>query len=341
MRVDQSLLDAEYLRLQQLTDEVLQNPEVFRRDAKRALKLYIPRERAVTEQLLSYLSVTTFFEKWQSDLQVRRQTLRANENNKSFLNALDKYLLLDHNNAAHVSHALISTRDTELVEKFLESLNIPDTRKGRDVHQTLVRLLSWSDQHLLTYKEHYVAATLYKATSAQHATSFVDPHASFFAKKRAARRVRRERKAALQSERLQLRKIAKDIETVLQKPLITDVLRSRLEVIQFLTARASYDKKLAALPEAESKQISIRSTLMMRETTTLRRAFHSAQDDLTTETLPAYDQFFDALLRNIFNLSTVQKNMLMADMKHYRELVSAQQAILNTQAARLAVQNEF
>ena len=337
MHTDQSILDTEYLRYQEVTDAALRNPEIFRRDACRALKAFTQRERTILKNITAVLPAGRFFDEWERTLRGPRNTLRANQQNKSFLNTLQKYLLLEEKNAPHIASSLIATQDQLLVQRFIQTLDIPDTRQGKIAEKTLEKLLQWSDQHLLSLQQHYALTTVYYAVAAAQKVPIYDPYDSSFARMRANKAIRRHRKQLLKQEQKTLRETAKALRSLTKNRLIEQTVGTQIEPVEFFGARTAYEKKLAEFDEKEAAQLTVRAELMMQESRHLKSAYHKLAKDITANTLTMHDASFDELVRTLFTLSTIQKNKFMLDIKKYRELLRQREEILSASAARRAV----
>lgn len=340
MNIDQAAIDTQFTVTQRLTDVALLSPELFRRDARAALKAFTPNERTLIKRIESVVPIVSFFEKWETTLQEKRSTLRKNEQSKSFLNTLQKYLLIEQKDSSHVAASLIRTQDAQFVSQFIDGLSLPDTSVGRKAEKAIEQVLRYSDQHIISLKNHYMQSMVYSAVAQRNAIHYSDPYQGIFSRLAAHRNIKKDRAHSRRSERKALRMIDKEIDMVLQKPLVADILGTHIETVEFFGARAAFEKKVAALSEKDAEQLSIRAELMTKESQHLREMYRTRRSDITSETLWQHDAFFDGLIRSVFSLSTVQKNLLMRDIKKYRSLISQKNEILAIQAERYNIVNE-
>ena len=337
MRIDQATLDSNYILLQDVTDIALCNPETFRKEGQRALKAYTRRERSIIKHITASLSVGKFFELWQAELQSPRNTIRASQQSKTFLNSLQKYLLLKDRQSSQVAESLIAKQDEEMVRLFIESLHIADTHDGAITYRTIEKVLQWSDDHLLSLQEHYAQAVVFTAVANQQHVHIFDPHAHPLVRLAATSAIRRERARLSKKEAKALRTIDHTLKVLTKNELMIQTLSTKLEPIEFFSARAAYEKKLATIDPKEASQLTTRSELMMQESRHLKSAYHTLKNDITSDTLSMHDASFDELIRHLFSLSTIQKNQFMLDVKKYRELLKEKEEILVARTAREAV----
>jgi hypothetical protein len=337
MQQDQFILDAFYSLLQEVTDSALRNPELFRRDAAHSLKTYIPRERTVLQSINITVPAGRFFDTWRSELQPTRQALRTNEDNKSFLSSLQKYLFIKDKDATHVAHSLITTQDGVMVDDFIDSLHLPDSRRGHTTQRTIRKLLKWSDKHIESLYEHYGQATVFLTVAAQQNIVIYDCHAGYFARQQSLRAIKKQRKELIKQDKQSIKSIDQSLKTLSKNSLLQQTLATHIEPIEFFGARASYEKKLTTLSKSEASQVVIRNEILIQESKHLKAAYHKLQPDLTSDTLILHDASFDEVVRQLFALSTLQKNRFMLDVKQFRELVRQKETILANQRDRLAI----
>ncbi len=330
-----SLIDREYRQLQKIVDSALTNPEQFRRDAQVAYRTFLPKERTIISRL-AYppISAYDFFVNWEQSLKELRGHLRESRQDKAFQRSLTKYLGLAASELEQTTKNIVASRDLQITHRFLDQL-YPLYERGTKKHRkAALQLLRWSDSHLLSLRDHYVAASLYKTVSDQYGITFIDPFSPLLQRLGDYRAVRRQRRSTKRQDRRHLRQLEKKLSTLLKQDgaLIQQVVDTDIELVTILAARAAYEKKLAKLSDEEMKDTTKRLALFEQEVQKLRLPLESK-----TQTIEASRQAVEqrnALLLKIFLLSNVQKNQLMNRMKHYHELTKEREEILVAQEAR-------
>ena len=322
MALHYSIVDREYAQLHAIIDTALTNPEQFRRDARAAYRSFLPKERTATSRLHHQtFTAYDFFIHWEASLKEARTHLRESRRDKTFQRSLTKHLALAPVELEQTTTSIITSRDHQLINRFLDQLYPLYERRTKTPRKAAVHLLRWSDTHLYSLRDHLILAVLYKVVSERYNITYIDPFSPLLQRIGDFQAIVSQRRKMNRNDRRALHRINKQHTQIAREhhSLIQRIDESGIELITILAARASYEKKLAKLDVTEAKDPEIRLALFHQET----KKIHSLvvrDKNMTLEETQQNQERLSSLLLTIFTLSNVQKNLLMNQMKKFHEL---------------------
>ncbi len=151
------LLEREHVRRQQYEDLLMNDMELFRREATRLYGLYTPTERALLARLESRtVSAYTVLITWEEMLQPLLRELRVKRSEPTFRKAMMKHLFLSADETQPTIHKVVSLRESDVVQKFI--INLYGVGKKRDAHRKqrvrIKELFLLFQQEVLDMKQH-------------------------------------------------------------------------------------------------------------------------------------------------------------------------------------------
>jgi hypothetical protein len=225
---------------------------------------------------------------------------------------------------------LIDERLVEVRERFLEQKYLNDS----EAYSNARELLDHPEQELDELLSHLVAATLSKIVAAEYSVTIVDAHAGLWRRINSRRRVNGERRRDLGFRNKRLAYITQRQQelTDLNNGLLMAIAEKGWDLVIIISMRNQYEKRINALPPKDAKSVIKRLAVFEKIT----RQFRDDYIEKTNANSPKTGLQFahtlteevNALLLQIFDLSTVQKNQLLVHAKEYRELATERQTII-------------
>ncbi|HCH34057.1 TPA: hypothetical protein DEW05_00795 [Candidatus Saccharibacteria bacterium] len=321
-------------RLQEITDSAITNIELFRQQAKAALKQYSKRERKLLEQLHQDTSQPyDFLDQVETQLIPLRQALNAKRTNDSFKKTLAKHTLQRTSEVQPAVDLVIDYSDNFHIETFVRN-NSSLTSLHADWLKAFVTTMGIEE--ISSLKKHYSDAVLYRLVAANHAITIVDPNSGIVRRMLDTTGIRRERRKTIAHENSRMRKITtrRSELSQLHDGLIPMISSVDWNIMEVLALRQEYEKKLSSLSVDDVLDDKRRLELFDSVTSEFKKK-HAVQSVTTSlESARQSSAGVDTLLLRIFDLSTTQKNRLLTDFKEYRGIDDEEVAITQARAQR-------
>lgn len=314
------LTKSDQRRLQELTKHANTNPLAFREDARQSAVNY-PRalRRQIKRLSTKDTSAYQLFDAWETNLAPKQDELIAVRQKAPLRNALAKYLQLSTAASTARAEHLVDERLDERLDDFL---GVHYGLSGR-ARTAAAHLLQQPTDTIIDTKQRFVDYYLYHLVANEKGFAIYDAEAL---KRHTRRRTKRqERRQITRYRKAQAKRLAECNERMTEishfhHGVISRIFQVNLEVVTALDAYRTYKKRLDALKPA-SRTPAKTLSLFTAVTTPLRE---SHAKTLTIPKKLADLQFaqqeFDSVLVEIFDMSDVERNSLMKQLKEYRQL---------------------
>jgi len=324
----------EKARFKEITDSAITNIELFRQQAKAALKQYSKHERRLLEQLQRDTSYPyDFLDLVETQLVPLRETLNSKRTSDSFKKTLAKHTLQRTQDVQPAVDLVIDYSDNFHIETFVRN-NSSLTSLHADWLKVFVTTIGIEE--ISTLKKHYSDAILYHKVATNHGITVVDPNSGLLQRILDASGIRRERRKRIAYENSRMRKITARRSELnqLHDSLMPAIASVDWNLMEVLALRQEYEKKLGLLSVDDVLDDKRRLELFDSITSAFKKkhAVHSVTTGL--ESARQSSAAVDTLLLRIFDLSTTQKNRLLADFKEYRDIDDEEAAITRARAQR-------
>jgi len=329
---------------QRLNDIALTNTEAFRAEATKAYHKHTTQERKSLSKLKSKdITIYNVLAAWQDELLPLLDSLGEKQTDDIFCKFISKNLILNKDNLQSKIEQLITERKKELLTDF--TLNIyPLEKNGKDKHKSqrkqALKLLSLPKSSIINIKTRFVDYIICKEIANKNNLTVIDAHSSFIKRGRNKSLIRSERKKAIKSEKKQLIYVKSRFDSLsaINGGLINVILDKGWDLMTVLALRNQYEKSVNKLSKKDEKNAVKRLEIFDKETKSFKKEQADSlivdSDQANLETTRAITKDIDALLLRIFDLTNVQKNQLVLNIKEYRELTQEKANILQTQSNR-------
>lgn len=323
---------------QRIVDLALTDVEDFRAQGFVACRNYTKKQRkALKKASTKTVSIYDILASWQDNLKPKVSKLSKEQKNPEFLNSIVKHLSTSEILAQEKINALTKDRQLEMLNDFAFDI-YEKPKKGRDKFEKrrnkIKEIMSVSEKEVEKMKANFVEYTLFNETSENEKVTILDPYAPFLKRAKSKRRIERERKEILKKHRDRLNFIYSRLEELskINNNLIEDILDKKWDLMIVLGLRNNYEKKIAKINDDQPDSATRRLAIFNNET----KKFKEEELD-KMEMLPGQSSIdlarvaseeADNLLMRIFNLTNIQKNQLVLQMKEHRELNKERKEII-------------
>lgn len=326
--------------------EATHNRELFRLHATRAFAAFSRDDRKYVAILESDgQSAYTFFSTWSQRTLPALQQLSELLDDASFHDEFANRLLVDSATMTTKLQLILDERRNELQEELLDHLYpISKDADFATSHRQAQIYLNLPTSTLVDIIERYESYLSYRMVASMYHIPVTDQHSSWLERRKSAKQIAKDRETIETTEQTRLLAIGAERETILGSydGLIKKLFENGWDLITVISLRNNYEKRLKAMPAADSKKSLNRLAVFEKVTKTFK---NDKIEQLTTsntlslsETRQAIEKI-DQLLLTIFDLSNADKNRLLILSKRARELDQEHNQILSERAERHLIIN--
>ena len=329
---------------QRINDLVLTDVEIFRAEANRAYSEFNIKERRLLENITTK-DTTSYgvLAAWQDKILPILNDLTDKQTDKTFYKFIAKNLVMDETKSQNKANQIIKDRKNEIISNFVFEI-FPIQKGSKDIckqqRERTLKLLSQPIKEIDRIKNHLINYMICQEIADQNKITIADTYDSFFKRKKAKSRIRSERKKAIKSENLRLEYIKKRFKSLSARNngLIDKIANKKWDLMIILALRNQYEKSIGKLSKTDEKNALKRLEIFDKETKDFKKEQIERlvidSDQANLETTRTLIKDTDELLLQIFDLTTIQKNQLVLNVKEYRELTEEKAAILQTRSNR-------
>lgn len=343
MKDIQIIQDREQSRRQEILDIFLTDVELFRTKATKAYKIFSNKERIKLEKIeAKNIPSYQVLAKWESDLKPLLEKLEIKKSDNNFKKIITKNFFLNDNEVQRKTDQLIESRIIELIYNFVHDIYPINGKKDRYRYErdNARKLFSLPIFRIQLLKDHQVDYLLFREVASQNRITVNDPGNWFIIRILDSMRIRKQRKKIIKFENMRLTFIKTRLDELEETTdgLITEIIDKKWDLMIVLGFRNQYEKRINELSKEDKKNAVKRLAIFDKETTKFREeqtekiALNSDQAGL--EITRKITKDIDALLLRIFDLTNIQKNQLVLQMKEYRELTNEKASIFEKQENR-------
>lgn len=329
----------------ELSNLVKQHPQRFRDQAAKAFSSFTLRDRQVAQSLdCQDVSAYDVLRAWESKLLPARTKLGQARTADQLHKALAKQLGLGADAAAQKASQLIMERNGELLQECIDSVYPLEAGVKKDrfaeVRMRAAELLEKPDIDIANFKKRYVEFVLYRHLAATNNIAIYDPFAPWLERKRATLQASKDKRRATREEKQKLARIANRLNELAasHEGLVAQVATKGWDAATIMSLKNAYEKQLktAAQPVAPARRLAIFDAVTREfcDRETERLAAGAPQYGL--ESIRLISEDIVTLLTRLFDLTNVQKNELVLQLKEYRMLINERDAL----AARLGTKEK-
>lgn len=339
----QVITGREQAKRQEIVDLFLTDLELFRIKAAKSFKVFNKTERRMLSRITpkgmhSYQIMAA----WDDSLRVIIEKLEQKRRDDSFKKSIVKNLVLNEGETKSKIERIISEREREVVEQFLELIYNNNRRRDRyrKERKYARRLFMTPNSRVATLKEHQVDYMLFREIAYSNKIAVVDSNDWFLKRMITRLQIWRERKNTIKLEDERINFIDNRVASLnmASDGIVREIMEKDWDLVSVIALRNRYEKKIKNLPKEDSKNavkrlaIFDQETSQFREEQALKIALNSDQASL--ETTRQITRDVDALLLRIFDLTNIQKNQLVLQIREYRELTEEQDSIRDRRIKR-------
>lgn len=315
---------------QQIIDLALTDVEDFRAQGYLACRNFTKKEREDLKSIASqHVNSYELLSLWQDNLKPRIKKLSKERTNSEFINSLTKHLSVDESEAQSVANELVSKRQQKNLINFANSV-YTKPEKGRDrlakKRNTLIDFLSKSEKEIDKIRKNLVEYMMFDSISRAQKITILDPTKNIFTKSKLKRRIERERKLIFKNNRKRLNDIYSRLEELSKNNdgLIVKINDRKWDLMTILALKNNYEKKISKLSDDKPDSVNKRLSIFESEIKEFKERELDKMETLPNQTsidlARVASEDIDKLLLQIFNLTNIQKNQLVLQMKEFREL---------------------
>lgn len=343
MKDIQIIEDREQNRRQEIVDQLLTDIELFRTKATKAYMQFNQKERNKLEKIeTKNLPSYQIMAKWEDDLKPLIEKLESKRSEDSFKKSITKNLFLNKDEIQKKADQLVDLRTTEVVENFVN--DIYPIGENKDIYryerESAKKLFSLPLARVQVLKDHQVDYLLFREIAHQNKVSVNDPANWFVVRIINRLRIRKERKKVIKTENQRLLSINKRLEELsdINENIIHDIQDKKWDLMIVLGLRNQYEKKISELSKTDQKNAVKRLAIFDKETAKFReeqiKKIALSSDQAGLEITRKITKDVDSLLLRVFDLSNIQKNQLVLQIKEHRELLQERSVIIERQDNR-------
>lgn len=304
------------------------NPFEFRRKARKAIALYPSALRRMHKQLSTpTLLVHDFYVSWEQELRPLRDTIAKATVATAFHSTVKKRLVLEDASTFELIDRLVHERDAEAVRRFLDSSYTIKQSSSRSVAN---EILQGSANAVQNQKDVYVDYELYRIVASEHKFTIPDSENGRIRFYLQSLREKMEVKQYTKISKRRLEAIC-TLQNKLEAKnngLASKIFTLQLDVVEVLTARHAYEKRLDKLSSTTRKSPVKRLAFFEAETKKIRDTYvEKVADSAKLASVQQMGKEIDDVLIQIFDMAVVERNELMTRMKEYRDLSREKQQI--------------
>lgn len=323
---------------QRIIDLALTDVEDFRSSAYQACRNFTKKQRRLLRKI-AYQNTTSYdiLATWQDTLKPRLKSLEKERTDGDFLNSIAKHLSLEETSAQITINQLVLDRQLAMLDDFTFQI-YEKPKKGRDRHskrrQLINAIMSDSQKQVEKLKNSYVEYLLFNEISASEKITILDPNLRLNKRSKLKRQIQRERKNAFRKRRQRLSEIYNRLDELsnLHDGLLTNIIDKKWDLMIILALRNNYDKKIAKLTDDQPDSATKRLNIFNAEVKAFKNAelekMEMAPGQSSDDLIRIASDEIDNLLMQTFNLTNIQKNKLVLQMKEHRDLTAERKQII-------------
>lgn len=318
---------------QQILDKLLLDLECFRKNAQESCESFSKNDRRLVDGISSdeYVS-SRILDLYVNDTCEKVRFLQKKIVDQKLQQFMIKNLILNDEICQSKINEIFNKRISEEKESFVSRMSF-DNKLNKEQTEMLCQIISKPESDVEQLRKRQISFILYKEISAINNITIYDPIKPFFTKVIAKKRIKKEKKMWLfnKKKRLELIRRRLDELKLINNGMICEIEKNNWKLIEVIGLRNSYDKKVSQLSKnykdnaVKRLEIFDQITLEFKNKQLEKNVINS--NKISLELTRAKIKEIDTLLLRIFDLSNIQKNQLVLQMKEYRELIDEQNII--------------
>ncbi len=307
----------------------------FRKNAEESCRAFSIEDRRLMTGISENESKSSkILDLYISDIHDKVIFLQRKRKDLNFQKYMIKNLVLSDECSQSKIDEIIYSRISEIKKCFIKNTSL-DNDLDNDQQSALHVILSKTEDEIIQIRQKQVSFMLFNEISIKNNVTIYDPFQPICKRFIAKIRIKKERKMGLFSnkKRLEFIKYRLNELALFNNGMIPSIIKNDWELIEVIGLRNSYDKKVSQLPKNQIdnavKRLEIfdQITVGFKNKQLENNVINSNKINL--ELTRTKIKEIDTLLLRIFDLSNIQKNQLLSQVKEYRDLFKEQNSIYN------------
>lgn len=247
---------------------------------------------------------------------------------KNFKKYISKNLLIDDElKASKKVKEILINRIDEIQNNFIFNIYSTDNKIYESKINKLKEILSFPEEEIVALHKKLIINNLFKEIAENYNVTVFDPNTNFLKRISAKIHIRKERRNIMinliKRKKFVLKRI-EEIETS-NDSIIFEIYKYNWELMELISLRNNYDKKINQLPKSQSNNPIKRLEVFDQITSDFKKKLFEnnliKSDIISLEQTRGKIKEIDSILLRVFDLSNLQKNQLVLQMKEYKDLI--------------------